>query len=140
MSRERGFRRLTLAVSLVLLCTGLALTAYDIYRFIEFRNAQIHQLACLTGAGSDQKAKAECEHVSIDDYMPRHVSFGLDVLLTIAEACLSQERLISVLAFFFGPRFFLTFTICLGLAMSLVLATLPWAIFYFARWIARGFG
>jgi hypothetical protein len=109
--KERGFRMLTLGVSLVLLIGGLALTGYDIRRFTI---------------------------ASVDDYMPRHVSFAFDVLLTVGQASLSQQTLIDVLAVILGPRFFLTFTICLGLAGSLVFAAIPWAVFYFGRWISRG--
>ncbi len=138
MSRERSLRRLTLGVSLVLLIGGLTLTGYDIHRFIDFRNAQSLETACLSRVGSRPKAKTECTIASIYDYMPRHVSFAFDVLLTIGQASLSQQTLIDVLAVILGTRFFLTFTMWLGLAGSLVLAAIPWAVFYFGRWISRG--
>jgi hypothetical protein len=134
--KERGFRRLTLGLSLVLLLGGLALTGYDIRRFIDFRNAQSLDAACLSRAGSGPTAKTECVIASVDDYMPRHVSFAFDVLLAVGQASLSQKTLIDVLAVVLGPRFFLTFTICLGLAGSLVFAAIPWAVFYFGRWIS----
>jgi|SRR6266851_3627492 len=140
MSRERGFRRLTLGVSLVLLCAGLALTARDVYRMMEYRNTLTIEEECRSRAGSDQKAKDECG--STNATFPSHVLFAIGALVTISQAALSYNTFINVLDVTTGrPGYpFFGFIMSLDLAVSLVLAALPWAIFYFVRWIARGFG
>lgn len=142
MSRERGFRRLALGASLVLLCAGLALTAHDIYPILEYRNTLTEEEDCRRWHGSDQKkAMAECSDIYREkrgNPLPSRVSLALDTLLTIGEATLSHDTLFAVFSAIFHRL--LAFTVCLGLAVSLILATIPWAVFYFARWIARGFG
>ncbi len=140
MSRERGFRRLTLGVSLVLLCAGLALTARDVYRMMEYRNTLTIEEECRSRAGSDQKTKDECG--STNATFPSHVLFAFGALVTISQAALSYNTFINVLDVTTGrPGYpFFGFIMSLDLAVSLVLAALPWAIFYFVRWIARGFG
>lgn len=139
--KERGFCRLTLGLSFAFLCAGLFLTAHDIYRMMEYKNALTSVEGCRSRAGSDQKAKSECGNIIEIPLPGRHVSFAFGVLVTISQAILSYDTLIDVLEFTEGRvRYpFFGFTVCVDLALSLLFAALPWVVFYIARWVARGF-
>jgi len=139
--QERGYRRLTVGVSLVLLCVGLALMARDVYQMMEYKNELATLEACYNRAGSDQKAKNECGTMGIDSLPGHHVSFAFDMLITISQATLPHDAFINVLTFTAGrPGYpFFGFIISIDLAVGLVLAAVPWVVFYSVRWVARGF-
>jgi hypothetical protein len=135
--KERGFRRLTFGVSLVLLCAGLVLTAHDSYRVAELYSAQTREEAC--HRYSTEAKQSECERVSIDEYLSRPFSFVFNALITFTLVTLHRDSAFFVNVLSFVATHMLTVTLCLGLAVSLIFAALPWVVFYSVRWIARGF-
>src|ERR1700730_6372120 len=83
--QERGYRRLTVGVSLVLLCAGLALTARDSYRVVELYNARTSEAACreYNARRPATETPEECEGLVIDDYLSRPFSRVINVLVTV---------------------------------------------------------
>jgi hypothetical protein len=135
--QERGYRRLTVGVSLVLLCVGLALTARDSYRVVELYSAQTREETCRRY--STESKQLECERVSIDEYLSRPFSFVFDAITTFTVATFHRESTFFVDLLGFAAGHILAFTVCLGIVVSLILAAVPWVVFYSVRWIARGF-
>lgn len=139
--QERGYRRLTVGVSLVLLCVGLALTARDSYRVMELYNAQAGEAACreYNARRPATAAPEECERVATDAYLSRPFSLVFEAMATFAVATLHRESTFFLGLLGFAGGHILTLTIALGIAVSLILAVVPWAAFYSVRWVARGF-
>lgn len=139
--RERGYRRLTVGVSLVLLCAGLALTARDSYRVVELYNAQTGEAACreYNARRPTTETPQECEPVALDDYLSRPFSRVFTVLVTVATGTFLRESGFVFNVAGFMATHILAFTVALGIAVSLILAAVPWVVFYSVRWIASGF-
>src|SRR6266581_1450117 len=91
--KERGFCRLTVGVSLVLLCAGLALTARDSYRVVELYNAQTSETACreYNARHPTTETQQECERVVTDDYLSRPFSRVFHGLVTVAMGTFLRE-------------------------------------------------
>ena len=134
--QERGYRRLTVGVSLVLLCAGLALTARDTYRVMEYQNDAALVAACREHAASESK-RMECGG-GPDPALSRPFSAVFDVLLTLAMWGFYPDTTALVGVASMGDHL-LALTIALGIAVSLILAAVPWVVFYSVRWVARGF-
>jgi hypothetical protein len=139
--QELGYRRLTVGVSLVLLCAGLALTARDSYRVVELYNARTSEAACreYNARRPATETPDECERVVADDYLSRPFSQVFHVLLTVAMGTFLRESVFVFDVASFMATHILAFTVALGIAVSLLLAAVPWVVFYSVRWIARGF-
>jgi len=108
--QERGYRRLTVGVSLVLLCAGLALTARDSYRVVELYSAQTREETCRRY--STESKQLECERGSIDEYLSRPFSFVFDVITTFTVATFHQESTFFVDLLAFAAGHILAFTVC----------------------------
>jgi hypothetical protein len=139
--RERGFRRLALAISLLALCAGLAVTAHQGYRARlylverdEFSEC-MRELAPPTASTRQHGEAWDRCRASIEDVpaptIPR-AAFG-----AIAGALKAFPALDQI--FDWSVTHFGAFTVAVCLALTGLLVALPWAVFYFARWIARGF-
>jgi len=139
--QERGYRRLTVGVSLVLLCAGLALAARDSYRVVELYNAQTSEAACreYNARRPATETPEECERVVPDDYLSRPFSRVFHVLMTVAMGTFLRENVFVFNVAGFMAAHILAVTAGFGLAVSLVLAAVPWVVFYSIRWIVRGF-
>lgn len=114
MRLERGFRRITMVVSLVLLTASLAFAGWQVYRVAD---------------SQEQSRRA----AAIAEYRQTHPGGkSLDELFPYLR---QPERVIYPAWFYWNP-----ITIAMiGLAMSSILAAIPWGIFYLVRWISRGF-
>ena len=139
--QERGYRRLTVGVSLVLLCAGLALTARDSYRVMELYGAQTVEATCreYNARRPTTETQEECERVVTDDYLSRPFSRVFHVLITVAMGTFLRESVFVFTVAGFMAAHILAFTAGFGLAVSLLLAAIPWVVFYSVRWIVRGF-
>ena len=134
-SKERGYRRLTAGVSLVLLCAGLAIAAHDVYRVIEYQNEATIAAECFRDAGLDQKKREACSSPNL--YSSRAFSIAFEALVTLTWWGSSADTMVRVVGAIVDHVF--AVTLWLGLIVTLALAALPWAVFYSVRWIARGF-
>lgn len=118
MAVERGFRRLTIVVSITVLCVSLLPTPFLAYTlWLENRYDQ-----------SGNRCPGEC---STDG-----TAHAIDLLVGVLQIFgvpLSSRDFVSS-ASVIGVLF------VVNLAVSLVLAAIPWGVFYLLRWIAHGFG
>lgn len=114
MNLERGFRRATLAVSVAAFCAGLGLTAYDPYATVEFTSA-------LKRLRSQRYSKPPS---TTNEPKSGHIG---GTTLTLEDFDREPEP----------PKPLLVLVSCVILSVGS--AAVPWSLFYFVRWIVRGF-
>ena len=145
MTRERGFRRLAVALSLLGLCLGIGLTAHSWYRTQLFFAAAQEQRWC-EGENPTQEKLDKCRREHNTPPLPAHV-------MALIKIAWDTSRIQSALDL--GPLLDRAagvvsapiaeidqlgrYVLILGAVVTLGLAALPWAAFYVLRWIVGGF-
>lgn len=159
MNLERGFRRVVLAASVALVCTGLGVTAYGGY--VTYRSVS-DNLAILSGS-KDRGAVAEACIRDTARRIVQDVDAGRlslrdpgydqhrDNLLARCEERLGFKRWYRVWPVPLYARLPVWATgkytsyglvgrpLLWGLLLTAGLGAVPWGAFYLVRWIARGF-
>lgn len=131
MNLERGFRRLTLTISLAAIIGGLLLTVYTIHRTIIYVSGMRAFMAC----SEDPKGVAEvCASILVNSAIPdlyRRLGFfwwdWRDSLLELFFSMTNQSYSLVLIP------------LIDGIIVTTFLGAIPWGLFYLVRWIVRGF-
>lgn len=141
--RERGFRRLTLGVSLLALCAGLALTVQQFYQTRLFLANRVEWKQCFDAfapppspsLGHQIEAIKRCGEYTEEVPLPAVPYAGMRVAANTLKVFPALDPIILS---HIADRF-TGFALALSLTLTGFLVALLWAVFYFARWVARGF-
>jgi hypothetical protein len=147
VNREHGFRRLTFGVSLLALCAGLALTIHTWYRTQLYLAASVEQQQCMARLTPAQRASEvweECHGITEARPLPPLVRAALG----LTSESMRIRWALNVGGFFDRAVDAVSetvfdrlgaFAVILGILLTCGLVVLPWAAFYFLRWIVGGF-
>ncbi len=130
MRTERGFRRITLVLSLGVFLAGLVMTGYAINYHQEYQRRYERWSAAESNCTKAQ-AKAQTR---AQTKAPTHVTDEEAIRLI---ACHLARQLGPMMP----PRTPQEQATLIGLIVSatVALALVPWGVFYLVRWVARGF-
>ena len=143
MNRERGFRRVVFALSLLGLCVGIGLTAHSWYRTQLFLAVGQEQRWC-AGEKPTPDTWEKCSQNTAP--LPAHIVALLKIALNN-----SRIRWALDLGSLFDSAADVVsvpieeidrlgrFVLILGAVATVGLTLLPWTVFYVCRWIVRGF-
>ncbi len=144
MKFERGFRRLTLTISLAAVIVGLLVTAYAIRLTVVSVSGMRAFMACGqdTGLLSNMSTHPEtCAAILANSTIPE--PFHRLITPYVGEAFFWWEWLDSLLSLFFSmttESYTLVFTPLIeGIIATTLLGVAPWGMFYLVRWIVQGF-
>lgn len=138
MNLERGFRRLTLTISLAAVTAGLILTVYAVHRTVIHVTGMRAFMAC----SEDPKLLGEaCLSILVNSAIPE--PFGRLIDPPPGHAFFWLDWLDSLLSLFFSMTN-QSYTLVLvplieGIILTTFLGAIPWGLFYLTRWIVRGF-
>jgi hypothetical protein len=145
MNLERGFRRIVLTISFTAASAGLVVTAYDIYKYIEYVSGIKKWVACVEEIHSrtpteeefwtkfGRKGPSDCEHFSTDRPTP---FFPVMTHWTTTFYSYDSVAGFSITLPSYTPTLVLFIW---GVLVSTGLGAIPWGVFYLARWIVHGF-